>query len=89
MLFRSSGQIGTNILLGSLILLTGGMSILGVGIFGGTILDLLFGRPMDRKQESEADYIGLMMMAEACYDPQHESGHAQEVLCGRLKEGHV
>ena len=25
---------------------------------------------MGRMQESEADYIGLMMMAEACYDPR-------------------
>ncbi|KAG6046399.1 hypothetical protein E4U39_001405 [Claviceps sp. Clav50 group G5] len=26
--------------------------------------------PMGRKQEVEADYVGLMMMAEACYDPR-------------------
>jgi hypothetical protein len=25
--------------------------------------------PASRKQESEADYIGLLMMAESCYDP--------------------
>lgn len=26
--------------------------------------------PSSRKQESEADYIGLMMMAESCYNPE-------------------
>ena len=26
--------------------------------------------PASRKQESEADYIGLMMMSKACYDPK-------------------
>ncbi|KAI0005644.1 hypothetical protein F4779DRAFT_47931 [Xylariaceae sp. FL0662B] len=67
---RMSGQIGINILLYSAILLTGGIAILGTHFIGGAILDLLFSRPMGRKQESEADYIGLMMMAEACYDPR-------------------
>ena len=33
-------------------------------------LDLAYNKPGSRKQESEADYIGLMMMAEACYDPR-------------------
>ncbi|OAA33540.1 Peptidase M48 [Moelleriella libera RCEF 2490] len=37
---------------------------------GFYIQDLLYYLPMGRKQESEADYIGLMMMAEACYDPR-------------------
>ncbi|CCX16186.1 peptidase family M48-domain-containing protein [Pyronema domesticum] len=36
---------------------------------GNTLLDLAYLRPGSRKQESEADYIGLMMMAEACYNP--------------------
>jgi len=45
---------------------------LGLGDFGITrlIVDLCFTRPGGRAQESEADYIGLMMMSEACYDPQ-------------------
>jgi len=31
---------------------------------------LAFTLPGSRKQEAEADYIGLLMMAESCYDPQ-------------------
>ncbi|KAI0134418.1 peptidase family M48 [Xylariales sp. AK1849] len=69
---RMSGQIGINILLGSVVLLTAlwGGAIIGTQLFGGSLLDILFGRPMGRRQESEADYIGLMMMAEACYNPE-------------------
>ncbi|KAI9782346.1 MAG: hypothetical protein M1839_005219 [Geoglossum umbratile] len=33
------------------------------------LIDFGFTRPGSRKQESEADYIGLMMMAQSCYDP--------------------
>ena len=69
---RLSQSIGVNILLGSLLLLSvaipGGLFV--VQFFGGGLLDVLFSRPMNRLQESEADYIGLMMMAEACYDPR-------------------
>ncbi|KAI8963691.1 hypothetical protein F5Y11DRAFT_318332 [Daldinia sp. FL1419] len=71
---RMSGQIGINILLYSLIFLTGGIAILGTQFIGSAVLDLLFSRPMGRMQESEADYIGLMMMAEACYDPHEAIG---------------
>ncbi|KAJ3521181.1 hypothetical protein NM208_g13409 [Fusarium decemcellulare] len=34
---------------------------------------------MGRKQESEADLIGLMMMAEACYDPRAAVGFWQRM----------
>ena len=34
------------------------------------VLDLAYNRPGSRKQESEADLLGLMMMSRACYDPQ-------------------
>ena len=34
-----------------------------------SLLNLAFTLPGSRQQEAEADYIGLMMMAEACYDP--------------------
>ena len=33
------------------------------------VLDLVLNRPGSRKMESEADYIGLLMMAKACYEP--------------------
>lgn len=63
-----------NLTAGSLFFLAGalpGLTLFGLWSFvGGFYLqDLLFYLPMGRKQESEADYIGLMMMAEACYDP--------------------
>ena len=32
------------------------------------VLDLVFQRPGSRKQESEADHIGLLMMAQSCFD---------------------
>lgn len=35
----------------------------------GFILDVALERPGSREMESEADYIGLLMMAQACYDP--------------------
>lgn len=37
-------------------------------------VDLALSRPGSRKQESEADYIGLLMMAQACYDPNAAVG---------------
>lgn len=71
----SAAWVG-NLTAGSLFFLAGalpGLALFGIWNFiGGFYLqDLLFHLPMGRKQESEADYIGLMMMAEACYDPRH------------------
>ncbi|KAM3468788.1 hypothetical protein MY5147_007607 [Beauveria neobassiana] len=47
---------------------------------------LMFELPMSRTHEYEADHIGLMMMAEACYDPRASIGfwkrmsaHGQEI----------
>jgi len=37
---------------------------------GNLITEFAFTRPGSRSQESEADYIGLLMMAESCYRPQ-------------------
>ncbi|KAI0426570.1 peptidase family M48-domain-containing protein [Xylaria sp. FL1042] len=71
---RMSSQLGANILLYSLISLTGGIGILVTSWLGNALLDLVFSRPMGRRQEAEADYIGLMMMAEACYDPREALG---------------
>ncbi|RPB25629.1 hypothetical protein L211DRAFT_768425, partial [Terfezia boudieri ATCC MYA-4762] len=42
----------------------------GDGGFGRILMDLVYLRPQSRKQEAEADYIGLMMLAQACYNPQ-------------------
>jgi len=78
---RMSAALGENILLGSLMLLslaTPG-TWLAVTFLGELALDLAFGRPMGRKQEAEADYIGLMMMAEACYEPRAAVGFWQRM----------
>ena len=32
-------------------------------------MDLLLSRPGSRVQEAEADYLGLLIMAKSCYDP--------------------
>ncbi|KAK4131346.1 hypothetical protein BT67DRAFT_158062 [Trichocladium antarcticum] len=68
---RLSQDIGASIVLYSLVILGGvfGLGPLIMHVFGSRFLDVAFGFPMSRLQESEADYIGLMMMAEACYDP--------------------
>jgi predicted Zn-dependent protease len=39
-------------------------------LLGGFLSDVFLNLPMSRDQETEADYIGLMLMAEACYDPR-------------------
>lgn len=40
------------------------------GNLSSFLLRLGFELPNGRKQETEADYIGLQMMARACYDPE-------------------
>lgn len=69
---RLSQSIGESFFLGSALMLLAATPLMFVAgwMFGGDLLGLLFSRPMGRMQESEADYIGLMMMAEACYDPR-------------------
>ncbi|CAM1501105.1 Fc.00g102670.m01.CDS01 [Cosmosporella sp. VM-42] len=79
----SAAWVG-NLTAGSLFFLAGalpGLALFGLWSFvGGFYLqDLLFYLPMGRKQESEADYIGLMMMAEACYDPRAAVGFWQRM----------
>ncbi|KAK4168878.1 peptidase family M48-domain-containing protein [Cladorrhinum sp. PSN259] len=69
---RLSAEISTNIVMFSLLMLGG---VVGIGplvwwLAGSMFNDIAFGYPMSRMQESEADYIGLMMMSEACYDPE-------------------
>lgn len=79
----SAAWVG-NLTVGSLFFLAGalpGLTLFGLWNFiGGYYLqDLLFYLPMGRQQESEADYIGLMMMAEACYDPRAAIGFWQRM----------
>ncbi|KAM5352413.1 hypothetical protein ACJ41O_005136 [Fusarium nematophilum] len=79
----SAAWVG-NLTAGSLFFLAGalpGLALFGLwNVVGGYYLqDLLFYLPMGRKQESEADYIGLMMMAEACYDPRAAVGFWQRM----------
>lgn len=47
----------------------------------GSLSQLAFQLPGSRAQELEADYIGLLMMAEACYEPQAAMG-----LWARMEE---
>ncbi|KAF4125762.1 putative Zn-dependent protease, partial [Geosmithia morbida] len=72
---RLSAAYVANFTSGSLFFMAGalrGLALLGIWtVTGGMYLqELLYGLPMGRRMESEADYIGLMMMAEACYDPR-------------------
>lgn len=88
----SAAWVG-NLTVGSLFFLAGalpGLALFGLwNVIGGYYLqDLLFYLPMGRKQESEADYIGLMMMAEACYDPRQAVGFWQKMETIQRVGGH-
>lgn len=69
---RLSASVGETFFLGGLLMLLAATPFTFIAgyLFGGIPLSLMFMRPMTRMQESEADYIGLMIMAEACYDPR-------------------
>ncbi|KAI0114494.1 peptidase family M48-domain-containing protein [Nemania sp. FL0031] len=83
---RMSSQLGANILIYSAIALKGGFGFLVPTYIGQVILDLVFSRPMGRRQEAEADYIGLMMMAEACYDPREALGFWERMKRAQQEE---
>ena len=56
----------------AILLPIGAVVYLAAGVDPGIIRmfsNLAFTLPGSRKQEEEADYIGLMMMAQSCYDP--------------------
>ncbi|KJY01828.1 hypothetical protein TI39_contig278g00061 [Zymoseptoria brevis] len=59
---------------------------LDVGI-GNGLAKLAFELPGSRKEESEADYIGLLMMAEACFDPKAAIGLWQRMESMEGKQG--
>lgn len=76
---RMSSACAANLFSGSLFFVVGalrGLALFAVwSVSGGRFLQsYLFSLPMSRKMETEADYIGLMMMAEACYDPHEAIG---------------
>ncbi|CCH58710.1 hypothetical protein TBLA_0A09220 [Henningerozyma blattae CBS 6284] len=45
-------------------------SITGTGSFNNILMDGLLRMPASRQMETEADYIGLMIMARACFHPE-------------------
>ncbi|CAI6100198.1 unnamed protein product [Clonostachys chloroleuca] len=77
---RMSAACVANLTSGSLFFLIGalpGLVLFGLwSLSGGRFIqNYLFSLPMTRKMESEADYIGLMMMAEAGFDPRAAIGY--------------
>lgn len=55
----------------------------GLGVsraLGNVILDLGVMRPASRQQENEADLIGLMLMAQSCYDPRAAVGLVSNIF---------
>ncbi|OAA71542.1 mitochondrial metalloendopeptidase OMA1 [Cordyceps fumosorosea ARSEF 2679] len=64
-----------NLTTGSLFFLVGtlpGLALFAIWMATGAFVlpALMYELPMSRAHEYEADHIGLMMMAEACYDPR-------------------
>ncbi|KAL6150502.1 metalloendopeptidase [Exserohilum turcicum] len=47
------------------------LSLFDMSLYSGKLLiDVFLSMPASRKHEAEADYIGLMMMAQGCYKPE-------------------
>lgn len=61
---------------------------MGLGrLFGDLLLQFGLQMPASRKQESEADYIGLLMMAKSCYDPSEAVKVWQRMEAAEQKQG--
>lgn len=45
----------------------------GADFFNSLLINTIFKMPASREMESEADFIGLMLMSEACFDPREAS----------------
>lgn len=61
------------------------ISVLFYGLTGSSsidslVLSLLLKLPASRQMEKEADYVGVMMMAKACFDPEQAIGLWQRML---------
>ena len=85
---RMSSGIGVNILLYSAMIAAGaiGLGPMLMHYLGSRFLGVAFENPMSRRQESEADYIGLMIMAEACYDPMEAVGFWERMERSKMGE---
>lgn len=57
------------------------------GQIGNSISQLVLSLPNGRTQESEADHIGLLMMAESCYDPRRAPELWKRMLENEQKHG--
>lgn len=62
------------------LMLLGALFGIDIGI-SQLFVNLVYSLPGSRSQEEEADYIGLLMMAESCYDPSAAVG-----LWGRMEK---
>lgn len=88
---RMSAEVGRDVVLWTAMLVVG---MIGLGptlmhYYGGRVLEVAFERPMSRAQEREADFIGLMMMSEACFDPREAVGFWERMSRREKREGEV
>lgn len=55
-------------------------AVTGYGALDRMVLNLALRLPASRKMEQEADHVGVMMMAEACYNPSAAVGLWQRMM---------
>ncbi|KAK0752486.1 hypothetical protein B0T18DRAFT_404955 [Schizothecium vesticola] len=84
-----SAAVGVNAVLYGMMVVVGmvGFGPMLMHYFGGRFLEVAFERPMSRVQEREADFIGLMMMSEACFDPGDAVGFWERMSRMEKREG--